>query len=425
MRAVDVQCFAGGLTLGVVQAGWDLVGKREAPAGFGVAQCEANRHLLPGDWVSQASDPSEWEPVEAEAVFSNPPCSGFSGLSKPDYTGVDAGINSCMWDTFAYAAKVRPRTVVMESVQGAFKKGLPLMRALRQQLADDTGERWLMYHVLQDNYSLGGCSRRPRYFLVVSREPFGVEPHPLTRLPTLNDAIGDLEPLSLTYEPQPYRGVPSWWSAPLRRADGLVDGHSLPRSTATDRWRDLLELVELGPGGHATTALREAVRRHGHDGLPASWRDWRRQDGRLWLDHLRELDYDLGVFQPKRWDGDKPARVVVGGSTRLSFHPHLPRPLTNRECARVMGFPDAWLARPLLGNPTLDAGWGKGVSVTAGRWVARWALESLHGRPGALEGRPVSRVLPGYDDEPDELVLSVSDDWKMFTKGESRGKLAA
>lgn len=384
--------------------------------GFGIAQCEANRHLLGSDWESQNADPSAWEPVEADAVFGCPPCSGFSGLSKPEFTGMDSHINQCMWHLFAYAAKVRPRLIVMESVQGAFKRGLPLMRALRDQLQADTGERWLMHHVLQDNYSLGGCSKRPRYFLVCSLEPFGVEPYPLTRLPTLDDAIGDLESLPLTYEAQPYRGYASWWARGLRRSDGLVDGHQFPHTTATQRWRDLLELVHLKPGGHSTVALRQAIEQHGHDGLPVSWREWQRQDGRRWLDVLQERDYDLGVFQPKRWDGSKPARVVVGGSTALSFHPRLPRPLTHRECARVMGFPDDWRVRPLRTLSTLGPGWGKGVSVTAGRWVARWALASLAGQPGELEPRRVSDVRSDADDAPDEYVFDVSQDWKLFTK---------
>lgn len=75
MRAVDVLGFAGGFTLGVVQAGFELVGKREMKGGFGVANCEANRALLGNGWKSQAVDPAEWEVLPAELVFGNPPCS--------------------------------------------------------------------------------------------------------------------------------------------------------------------------------------------------------------------------------------------------------------------------------------------------------------------------------------------------------------
>lgn len=72
---VDCQGFAGGFTLGMVQAGWRLVGKREMAGGFGVENCEANRHLLGDDWRTQIGDYDTWEVVPAQAVIGNPPCS--------------------------------------------------------------------------------------------------------------------------------------------------------------------------------------------------------------------------------------------------------------------------------------------------------------------------------------------------------------
>src|ERR1035437_767860 len=57
LDAIDCQGFAGGFTLGAVQAGFRLVGKREHPGAFGVASCEANRHLLGNDWQTEVSEP--------------------------------------------------------------------------------------------------------------------------------------------------------------------------------------------------------------------------------------------------------------------------------------------------------------------------------------------------------------------------------
>jgi hypothetical protein len=74
-RAIDCMGFAGGFTLGVVQAGFELVAKREMRGGFGVPNCEANRHLLGTNWQAQACDPADWEVMPAELVFGNPPCS--------------------------------------------------------------------------------------------------------------------------------------------------------------------------------------------------------------------------------------------------------------------------------------------------------------------------------------------------------------
>ena len=55
---IDALGFAGGFTLGMVQAGFELVGKREMKGGFGVPNCEANRHLLGNGWRSEAIDPA-------------------------------------------------------------------------------------------------------------------------------------------------------------------------------------------------------------------------------------------------------------------------------------------------------------------------------------------------------------------------------
>lgn len=76
-QAVDVMGFAGGLTLGVVQAGFTLIGKRELKGGFGVPNCEVNRHLLGDNWQTEIGSWEGWTPVrDAQLLFGNPPCSG-------------------------------------------------------------------------------------------------------------------------------------------------------------------------------------------------------------------------------------------------------------------------------------------------------------------------------------------------------------
>lgn len=81
--ALDVMGFAGGFTLGVVQAGFRLVGKRELPGGFGVANCEHNRHLLGDEWRTEVATWEEWTPVrDVPLLFGNPPCSGRSASPR-------------------------------------------------------------------------------------------------------------------------------------------------------------------------------------------------------------------------------------------------------------------------------------------------------------------------------------------------------
>ena len=98
--------FAGGFTLGVVQAGFELVGKRELPGGFGVPNCEANRHLLGNAWQAEAVESERWSvPRDVDFVFGNPPCSGFSVMSAKSFRGANSKVNACMWAFADYVGR--------------------------------------------------------------------------------------------------------------------------------------------------------------------------------------------------------------------------------------------------------------------------------------------------------------------------------
>jgi site-specific DNA-cytosine methylase len=418
VRAFDNQAFAGGFTLGVVQAGWELAGKAEGPGGFGMRQCEANRRLLGDGWEGQVGEPKTWRPVDdVQLFFTNPPCSGFSVLSNAKFRGADSSINECMWNAAQFATTFNggrgPDTFILESVGVAFKQGLGLMRGLRDLLEEWCGGQYHLTHVLQDNYSLGGCSKRRRYFMVCSREPFGVEPPTLTRLPVLGDAIGDLVSEPLQWDAQDYGAVPTWWSRQLRSPDGHFDGHYSPVTKASQRLLDLWD-PDIG---WAQGEDEDQVARRWHEQrgtMPDSWleprKDW---DSRYaWA---IDNGFKFGMFQRGRWRWDQPARVVTGAGPHIALHPIEPRFFTHREIARIMGFPDHWAVASLADYKPLEAGWGKGVSVHAGRWVAHWARESQLGNPGQYEQKLVSQVwrdalCPADADR--EHVVDVSQWWK-------------
>ena len=75
--------------------------------------------------------------------------------------------------------------------------------------------------------------------------------------------------------------------------------------------------------------------------LPDSWQHM--------IDKLIKTDFNMGFTAMARWVNDRPGRVITGGAMNLVMHPTLPRALTHRECARVMGFPDDWTIAPLRG----------------------------------------------------------------------------
>lgn len=389
--------FAGGFTLGMVQAGFELAGKRELPGGFGVANCVANRHLLGQSWDVQYGDPAEWAPTSnTQVVFGNPPCSGFSVMSAKSFRGADSKINECMWHFVRYAAKIKPEVAVFESVQPAYRRddGRELMRRLRAELEELTGHRYGLWHVLHNAYSIGGPSQRRRYFWLASRVPFGIEPPVLHHLPTLNDVIGDLEPLGLTWQRQPYRAPASAYAEQFRSPSGAVDGMATPpMNPHMHRMSDLMREVPWGAGEHIALVVKRYHDRFGR--LPESFAATAQK--------IINNDFNMGFTTPVRWDGSKHARVITGAGLHCTVHPQLNRTITHREAARILGFPDDWQALPLRTLSNVAATWGKGITVHCGKWIGNWITRALAGDPGSWTGS---------DSGDREKVLDVTNSWK-------------
>lgn len=382
MRAVDCQTFAGSFSLGASQAGWEIVGKREGPGAFGVKNMEANRSLIKGAWELQASLPEAWRSMRVEMVFGNPACSGFStrssgvrimtdkGAELGKFRGVDSPANEGMWSFVRYAAECQPEIAIFESVQGAGRNGRALMRELRHELEEHSGYRYHLTHVFHNSLSLGGCAMRKRYFWVASRRPFGVEVPHLAKVPTLRDAIGDLEAVAL----------------------GSVDGHV---TVSTPRTRRMADVGRAGwePGDSMAWAFKEAVAR----GVKFDWEIFPKVETEC-------FNRAGNQYSPKRPYYDRPAPVMTGGALQEVLHPSLPRTLTHREVARIQGYPDEWTASAAIeAGATGQLWWGKGVPVASGRWIAEWAKHSVEGAPGSDKG-----VLIGDR----ESEIDVTDAWK-------------
>lgn len=392
------QTYAGGFDVGMTQAGFKLLHKTEQKGAFGTANCLANRHILGQDWTHQSGPASTWEVMPADVTVANPPCSGFSVMSAKHFRGGSSPILSCMWDYVGYVAKVRPQIAVFESVQQAFthKDGLVTMRALRALLEERTGEKWNLYHVRHNAYGLGGCAKRPRYFWVASRIPFGIEvPEPANPMPTFNDVISDLAPLDWQWEAQSYDPVASVhpWTQQLVNPAGTVDGHIGLTNPLTHRLADLMAGTDWLPGESLAPVVKRYYETHGK--LPDSWAATEEK--------ILKKDFMLGFTTPTRWRGDGAARVITGGSLQLVIHPTLNRTITHREAARVIGFPDDWVIEPLKNVSGLFMTWGKGISTACGKWIGEWIHAALDGNPGQFTGNPLGER---------EWDINVTNAWK-------------
>jgi site-specific DNA-cytosine methylase len=407
-KFIDCQGFAGGMAVGATQAGFQLVHKVEKRGGFGLPLMDANRAFLGEDWGYEVGDPeTDWEPTQADVVVGTPPCAAFSGMTfGTSKHGIDSSINECMWDLTRYAARVRPAVMVMESVSQAYTKGVSLMTRLAEELNHLTGLWYTTTHVLQNNLSVGGCTNRKRYFLVLSQVPFGVERPTVDRVNTLGDALADLTSQPLDWAARPYVDPATAWSKPLRRDDQHVDGHAFRENTFTKRLADIHAGAGWAPGEREADILKRHYELHG--ALPESYQYPQPGASGLTRDkHLLERGFDPGGFNQTRcWSWANPGRVLSGAGVYMVWHPN-GRVITNREAARIMGFPDAWLIEPVKDDPQLSSYWGKGTSVAPARWVMDWVRESLNGNPGSVTGDLI---------ETGARLIDVSHEWKTALK---------
>ena len=391
---VDVHGFAGGLSLGVKLNGFELLGKKETKGGFGAPNMEANRHILGNKWETQIGNYDEWEPIDADLVIGNPPCSGFSLLSSKSFRGINSSINACMWGITEYAAKIAPPIFAFESVQGAFTAGHELMVDLRAHLEQLTGMKYDLTHVLHSARSAGSPQMRRRYMFVAHRVPFGVEVPKPRELPLTGDAIADLAKLKLQWEAQPYnREAKSAWAKDKRAASGMVDGHigiDIPHT------RRMKELLATGLWEQGMDLAKVIQKLDEHD---VEWPEFylRRQE------HFRNNGYNFGFTQPYRLREDAVCPVITGGGLDLLVHPTENRGLTHREVARLMGYPDDWKIEPLRDYKALRLTWGKGVTVDVGKYFGKWLFESLNGNPGEVKGELIGDR---------ERLINVTQSWK-------------
>jgi hypothetical protein len=181
--------------------------------------------------------------------------------------------------------------------------------------------------VTYNDLSLGGALDRRRQFTVLHQVPFGVDRVALDWLAVGDDAVRDLLELEPTWKPQPLYRAPTWYSRALRAPDHTVDGFMPP----VPEYRAPSEWAWARPGVMPVPSVRGLFRIRGRD------------------DH----------------------------------------PITHREIARLMGFPDVYrlgTATRGLRDTHLGAYWEVTTSMHPARWVMRWVHRSLDGHAGPLRG---------------------------------------
>lgn len=353
ISAVDIFCGAGGLSLGLAQAGLKTaVGidlDADAIATFqnalGVRGVVAN--------VQDASSIDLIDSVTAAAgewvLAGGPPCQGFSQQRR----GSDADERNDLVLSMAHVVSevdVLPAAVILENVTYLDSpRGRAVLSAYIDEMATLGFET--VAHEL-NSADFGVAQTRRRIFLVslpddVASRYRGPSPTSADRWPTVGEVLDGLPPAAV-------------------RGEELMANHYLSAETESNRQR--IAFVGMGEG---RLSIPEELQ------LPCH----------------RKYGGHLDVYGRLDWFGQ--ARTITGGFdsfTRGEFaHPFWNRSITPREAARLQGFPDhvsfvgnRASVRRQIGNavpPPLAEAVGRAVreAIVVARRVSATPQGSTHG----------------------------------------------
>ena len=365
--AVDLFCGAGGLSLGLRDAGFTVLLGADSNA-WAVETHTANLGGL--GYVGDLSDPEDlieqldgWGIRHVDVVAGGVPCQPFSRAGQAKIRELirsgerhPSDPRASLWRSFMRVVEhLRPRAVLVENVPDlpAWDDGAVLSGFLESLGA-------LEYEVdarIIDCFRFGVPQHRSRLILVGLQGGRRMQwPEETNELVSLRDAIGDLPPVpgGQTAERLPYSP----------RAGSGSDYQDRMR-------RDLAEDDRPWITDHITRSVRED--------------DWEAYcglaEGQTYADvpaHLQRYRTDIFTDKYKRLSWEQLSRTITAHISKDGYwyiHPEQHRTLSLREAARVQSFPD-WFR--FAGQPSHRlAQVGNAVPPLVGEAVGGALRESL------------------------------------------------
>ena len=338
--AVDLFCGAGGLSLGLQEAGFSIVAAADSDA----TALESHAHNIGGlAWHGDLSDPSEflrhlnkWGVEEVDLVAGGPPCQPFSraGASKirslvRDGKRPATDPRANLWKSFfEIIDTLEPKGVVLENVPEftSAREGSILLEFL-----DELNTRgYQPYADVVEAWRYGVPQHRKRLFVVALLKGTNFEwPEPQPDISTLGDAIEDLPRVeggqykeTVGYEQRENEAaLTKWFREGLERAErGVVHDH-ITR--------------EVRPDDAEIFKMLEPTQKYSD--VPSRLQRYRADifDDRYYRLSMKHLSRSITAHLAKDGYG--------------FIHPEIDRTISVREAARIQTFPDRFR---FAGHPT-------------------------------------------------------------------------
>lgn len=355
--AVELFCGAGGLALGLAQAGFRTVyatdNDKDCCASFSRNHAETEVTCADIHEIDFRSVRRDLRLHDLDLLAGGPPCQGFSTVGSKREQDPR---NSLFFEFLRAIAQLEPRCVLFENVSG-FRR-MYEGRAFDTLTAELAELGYDFTHSVLNASDYGLPQHRLRTFVIGWQRgcaPAQLPPPThtaeaglfqlLPKLPLI-DAISDLPPLGAGQSCHTYRFEPlNHYQEQMRKGT-----ESLTEHTAANYGPKMQEILELIPPGGSV------------DDLPL---------------RLRPKGYFANTYARLR--PDEPAPTITRNfgtpSSSRCVHPFQNRALSTREGARLQGFPDSYAFIGSKGSKNLQI--GNAVPAVMGRAISHMIRESL------------------------------------------------
>ena len=342
-RAVGVYIFAGGFTLGVRAAGFDVLCHLEDGA-FGVETARTNFPTLP---IYDRRD--QW-PVDelsrVDLVYANPPCAPWStagivkGQSREQQTDWRAHpLSRCVGDAFLLLKSLNPTIWCFESVRQAYSRGRTMIDDMAMTAM---GMGYSVTDLFTEAKHFGVPQHRKRYFMVAHRVEIEWRPSKQDALPTVDEALRSAD-----------------------ERDDMTGG--MPKSVTAI-------VGEIGRGENARAVYDRMIARG--DALASS----------------------RPAFIYDRMASDRPSYTLLGSCNKI--HPHEDRMLSVNESKAICGYPRDFVFVGSMMSRYAQV--GKGVCPPVAEWLGTQLRRAIETRRVVA---PVRRKITVTADSVSEEVV--------------------
>ena len=315
MKAIGNFIFAGSATIGVMNTGLFEI-DRVLEITDEIVEQNA-KHFIHNYPEIPVVVPSEWEVegyreqlrnLNIDLLYGNPPCSGLSQLSRN--ASLESSVNKHFYRTFDNIMAIRPKVFLLENAPTTIKLGYPILKDMINQL----GEHY-RFTIIRDRGANHGVSmQRTRTFIIGWRRDY-FKHMPILEMnkksmTTAWDAIGRFEGYEVGDESVvSHRLVPERHDAILEQFFGDVQQGCSIREHICRHWDEYVDKLDDKTVKSFATIKRK---------FDAGQNYWDKSPRRV-----------------------HPQATFPSMSSVANFiHPTKDRPLTVREYAAIMNYPD-------------------------------------------------------------------------------------